>query len=268
MKYKYIIKALGGLFLLSVAIYGILYARWRHLWALEDVHQSYYVEYHNDDTLRVAMIGDSWAGMHYLFGMDSILQRQLSNMIDSRVKVRSSGKGGETTRGIYRLMYEDGSDGTCEIISAGLDYCIIMAGINDAVANMGVRQYLYHYRLILDFLLSHRIRPVVVEIPNVNIWALYSGKSIKDLLGDYLKSIMTGCGRYNYQEYRESMLSMLEKEDLMKDVVFIPMKEWNGEGESINERLFLNDQIHLNQRGYKLLDSCIAVKISEDYKRR
>lgn len=265
MRYKHLLYG-AGLLLLLVFIYGFLYVRWQHLWALEEKHPIYSVRIHDDDTLRITMIGDSWAGMHQ--AMDSSLQRRLSGLTACPVIVKSHGKGGEKSRGIYSLMFEDGQDGTRRILSEGPDYCIVLAGINDAAANRGVSQYLYHYRLILNFLSEINVRPVIIEIPNVNIWTLYREKPIKDLIGDYLKSKMTRCDMYNYHEYREALLSMLVKEDLMKDVVFIPMEDWNGVGEAINERLFLSDQIHLNHRGYELLDSCIAVKIAEDYIRR
>lgn len=267
-RHKYFFVALGGSFLLIAAIFGILYVRWNHLWALEEKNQPYQVQSHYDDTLRVVMIGDSWAGMHHEAGLDSFLQCQLNSLAGCPVVVRSRGRGGEKSRGIYNLMFEYGKHGTRQILSEGPDYCIVMAGINDAAANRGVRQYLYHYKLILDFLLRNNIRPVVVEIPDVNIWALYSSKPIKDLFGDYLKSIMTRCDMYNYHEYREALLSMLAEEDMMKDIVFIPMKEWNGNGETINFSLFLDDQIHLNCKGYELLDSCIASRIAEDYRSR
>lgn len=268
MRFKYVILVFGGFVILIVLLYGYLYNRWHHLWALEEIHQPYQVLLHHDDTLRVVMIGDSWAGMHQLAGFDSILHSQLSCLTASPVTVKSCGKGGEKTRGIYCLMFEDGPDGTRHVLSEGPDYCIVLAGINDAAANRGVDQYLYHYRLILDFLLSNNIRPVVVEIPNVNISALYSEKPLRDFWGDYLKSTMTGCEMYNYQEYRKAMINMLMNDNLMKDIVFISMKDWNGDGETINDRLFLDDQIHLNQRGYELLDSCIAESIAKDYKRR
>ena len=259
---------LGGFVFVLVFIYGILYYRWHHLWALEEIHQPYQVQSHHDDTLRVVMIGDSWSAMHYEAGMDSVFQVQLNSMTASPVIVKSRGKGGEKSRGVYYLMFEYGKYGTRPILSEGPDYCIVMAGINDAAANMGVRQYLYHFKLILDYLLNNSIRPVVVEIPDVNIWALYSPKPIKDFIGDYLKSVMTGCGMYNYHKYREALLSMLVEENMMKEIVFIPMKEWNGNRDVINKSLFLEDQIHLNRRGYELLDSCIALKILEDYESR
>lgn len=268
MRIKYVLITLGGFVILLVVLYGTLYYRWRHLWALEKIHQSYQVQSHHDDTLRVVMIGDSWAGMHNEAGLDSLLQEQFIALTACPVVVKSRGRGGEKSRGIYNLMFEYGKYGTRQILSEGPDYCIVMAGINDAAANRGVRQYLYHYKLILGFLLSHNIRPVVVEIPDVNIWALYCQKPIKDLFGDYLKSVMTGCEMYNYHEYREALLTMLAEEDLMKKIVLIPMKEWNGNEEIIDESLFLEDQIHLNRKGYELLDSYIAFKIIEDYKSR
>ena len=226
MRFEYVLKVFGGSVILLVVVYGTLYYRWRHLWAFEEIHQPYQVQSHHDDTLRVVMIGDSWAGMHDEAGLDSFLQRQLNGLTDSPVIVKSRGRGGEKTRGIYNLMFEYGKYGTRPILSERPDYCIVMAGINDAASNRGVRQYLYHYKLILDYLLSHNIRPVIVEIP------------------------------------------MLKEEDMMNEIVLIPMKEWNEKGEAINECLFLEDQIHLNRRGYELLDSCIAFKIVEDYKIR
>lgn len=258
----------GGFVILLIILYGILYYRWCHLWALEEIHQPYQVQSHYDDTLRVVMIGDSWAGMHNEAGLDSLLQDKFNTQTACPVIVKSCGRGGEKSRGIYSLMFEYGKYGTRSILSEGPDYCIVMAGINDAAANRGVRQYLYHYKLILDFLLSNNIRPVVVEIPDVNLWVIYGKKPIKDMFGDYLKSVMTGCDMYNYHEYREALLSMLTREDMMKEIVYIPMSEWNGNGETINKHLFLKDQIHLNRKGYELLDSCIAFKIYEDYKSR
>jgi lysophospholipase L1-like esterase len=145
------------------------------------------------------------------------------------------------------------------------DYCVISAGINDAAANLGTKQFCYYYRLILDFLLENHIRPVVIEVPNVDLWLMLRNKPYKDLASDYVKSIMTNCNMYNYQEYRDALLSMLESEGLKEQILYIPMKEWNGNGVEINRSLFFEDCIHLNKRGYESLDSCIAKLIANDY---
>lgn len=254
--------------LLFVLTYLLLYNRWKHLWALETPRAVYTIKHQIDDTLRVVMIGDSWAGMHHEGGLDTLLFHQLRILIDSPLKVVSSGRGGEKSRGIYRLMFEDGQFGTRPLLSESPDYCIVIAGINDAAANMGAKQYCYHYRLILDFLLLNHVRPVVIEIPNVNIGYIYRRKPIKDLFADYLKSKMVGCNLYDYNDYREAFLKMLNDCQFMSRIVFVPIKDWNEDGVSINRKLFLEDQIHLNRKGYELLDSCIAARIANDYNNR
>jgi hypothetical protein len=79
---------------------------------------------------------------------------------------------------------------------------------------------------------------------------------------------MVGCNLYDYNDYREALLKMLYDCRLMTRIVFVPMKDWNGGEVSINGKLFLEDQIHLNREGYELLDSCIAAAIANDYNKR
>ena len=239
--------------------------RWRNLWVFENERTPYPVMCHEDDTIRVAMIGDSWAEMHASNQMDSILQLKISNQTGQPVKMMSKGKGGEKSRGIYQSLFDENNQyGTKEIIASGLDYCVISAGINDASANLGPRLYCYHMRLIINFLLFNKIRPVLIEVPDVNIRKVHGCKPLKDLASDYLRSIMTHCKMYEMAEYRESLRAMLMSENLMDSVVYIHADEWNGTETTINPQLFLNDQIHLNKKGYELLDSCIAKKISSD----
>ena len=216
------------------------------------------------DTLRVLMIGDSWAEMHSLANMDIFLQHQLENMLCRPVIVTSTGIGGEKSKRIYQNMYENGDFGTKKFLMSGVDYCIISAGINDAAANLGTKQFCTNYRMILDFLLSNGIRPVILEIPDVDLWAVYGGKPKKDLFVDYLRSFMTHSGMYNYSEYREALLEMLQKENLMCRVVYVRMSGWNGEQTTIDKSLFMKDGIHLNRLGYEKLDSCIALSIETD----
>ena len=92
-----------------------------------------------------------------------------------------------------------------------LAICIVIAGINDAAANLGKKQYIHHIKLITDFLLANNIRPVLIEIPDVNIWKIYGEKPIKDMMVDFIKSKMTRCGMYQYSEYRQA-LQLLSKE--------------------------------------------------------
>ena len=267
MKNRKVMLVLGLIlfvFLIIECTYFFYYYRWKHLWTLEDRLPTYQVKESSADSLRVLMIGDSWAGIHHESGMDSYLQSQLQSKLKKRIVVESKGKGGEKTKGIYRLIFESNTYGTRPLFSEGADYCVVFAGINDAAANLGVRQYCYYYRLILDFLLVNHIRPVVVEIPNVNIWQIYGSKPIKDLLSDFVKSKMTNCKMYQIGEYREALHQMLQNESFMEKVIYIPMDKWNRYGPEIEKSLFMEDQIHLNRKGYEKLDSCIAQTIARD----
>lgn len=239
------------------------YYRWKPLWLQEEPRNNYPIIHYQDDTLRILMIGDSWGGMR-TDSINKIFQTRLSEIIDRPIILKTKGSGGEKSRGIYRLMFEDDGNGTKQLLSSGVDYCIVFAGINDAAANLGKKQYLYYMKLISDFLLANNIRPVLIEIPDVNIWNVYGEKPIKDLLIDYIKSWMTQCGMYSYSEYREALQSLLKDSNLKDSVIYVKMSGWNGDGPAINRCLFLDDQIHLNQQGYLKLDSCIIDAIQKD----
>lgn len=250
--------------LLTIIIVGLYYYyRWKPLWALDNPKTVYYVTHRQDDTLRIVMIGDSWVGMR-TDTLNNIFLLRLSEKINRPVKVKTKGKGGEKSRGIYHLMFEDNGFGTKPLLLSGADYCVIYAGINDAAANLGKKQYLHYMKLIIDFLLANDIRPVLIEIPDVNIWEVYGEKPIKDLMVDFIKSKMTGCDLYQYSGYRQALLLMLKEYN--DSVLYVPMKDWNGVEPNLNEHLFLDDQIHLNQRGYIELDSCVVDIISQDLK--
>ena len=141
----------------SISIFAFLhyYNRWKSMWQLEVEHPAYSIAHPVDDTLRIAIIGDSWAVIHSETMMDTLLASQLNHLTGHPVIVRSKGKGGENSRGIYKLMFKSERLGTRPIIASGLDYCVVIAGINDAAGNLGTREYCHHMKLILKFLLSN-----------------------------------------------------------------------------------------------------------------
>lgn len=253
-----VIVCTAVLLLAGAVIY--YYIKWRPLWQCEEPLPVYQVMQHHDDTLRVVFVGDSWVGMRQA-ATDSALKMRLATQIGRPVKICSSGRGGAKSRDIYRLMFETGEYGTKPLIASGPDYCVISAGINDAAANLGTGQYVHHVKLIIDLLCRQGIRPILLEAPNVNVWTIYGDKPMKDLLGDFIKSRMTGCGMFCYSDYREALEQLAENDE---QVLVIPVRDWNGEHLAPNPDLFLNDSIHLNDRGYARLDSCIAATIARD----
>lgn len=256
------------LFLFTILLYSFFYLRWSYQWEKEKVHTFYNIKREIDDTLRIAMIGDSWVEKLHIGGGDSVLKNKIEFLSKQHANFEACGKGGEKSREIYRLMFQSDIPGTKTLLSSGPDYCIVIAGINDAAANLGTRQYVYHYRLILDFLLNNSIRPVIVEIPNVDIWHLYHNKPIKDLTSDFLRSTMTRCPMYDYSVYRQALRRMLTEEHLMDSILYVPMECWNANSPDIDKEIFDDDLIHLNHLGYERLCSCIAEQIYSDLKKR
>lgn len=246
-----------------ILLRGFLWLRWRHLWQPEPLLPVYESVRHTDDTLRVVMIGDSWAGMHREGGLDTLLQHCLEEAQSRPVQVVSNGKGGAVSRVVYQLMSERGDDGTRKILENGPDYCIISVGINDAAKCLGPQQFVVHYRLIVDQLLQMGICPVVLEMPDVDLRHAYKGKPLRHRLGEYLKMWMVDCRPYTFAPYREKLKTMLLKQGWKERVVYVSAGEWNNQSVVMTPGLFLPDRIHLNTVGYARLDSCIAVAIAQ-----
>ncbi len=249
--------------LFAIIFVSLYYYRWKPLWSYEDPRTFYSISHHHDDTLRIVMIGDSWVGMR-TDTLNNLFQQRLSAISGRPVILKSKGKGGEKSRGIYQLMFEDDGLGTKPLFTSGVDYCVVIAGINDSAANLGINQFTHHMKLIIDFLLKNDVRPVLIEIPNVNIWNVYGGKPIKDLVVDFTRSLMTRCGMYHFPEYREALRLMLQDSKSSGPVIYVPMNGWNGKDYDLNKQLFLDDQVHLNQQGYIKMDSCIINAIMRD----
>lgn len=245
-----------------LTIYCYCFYRWNHLWQNSSPIPYYKIECHNDDTLKILVIGDSWAEIHSDLRMDSFLCSRLQEKVSNPVLVTSKGKGGEKCKRIYQLMFERSGYGTRTLFEKGVDYCIIFAGINDAAVNWGTKQFCYHYKLIIEFLLHNHICPIVVEIPDVDIWNMYKNKPIKDKLTDFLKATMTRSMMYDYHNYREALYEMLQKDKLLDKVIYVPMTNWNGYESEINPKFFMEDRVHLNSKGYHKLDECISVAIA------
>lgn len=250
---------------ICLALGGLLFYlnnRWKAMWALSPEKPVYKIELCKDDTLRVVMIGDSWVGMR-TDTLNNLFQVRLSNILGKPVILRTKGKGGEKSRGVYQLMFEENGYGTKPLLSSGADFCVVFAGINDAAANLGIKQFIHHMKLIIDFLLANNIRPVIIEIPDVNIWSVYGNKPIKDLVVDCLKSVMTGCRVYCYSDYREALYEMLVKEYDSDSISYVSMNDWNGDV-FLNPSLFMSGSIHLNRYGYERIDKSIAETIFRD----
>ena len=230
----------------------------------------------DDDTLRVAVIGDSWAEWHVTLGCDTIIQKYARKMAPYPVKSHSRGKGGAKTKDVYHYMFKsitqevawEADVCTQPLIEEHPDYCVIMAGINDSWKKHPLSYYTGNYRLIIRLLLANHIRPIVMEIPDFDMTGWLDIKGIKIRWTYRFISLFTGTWDDDVRPFRKALREMLEQEHLMDSVLFIPKDHWNPKDNNYPETIYQSDHVHLNLEGYHVLDSCIVSEIIHDYKKR
>ena len=144
------------------------------------------------------------------------------------------------------------------------DYCVVSAGINDAVAKMGKDYYVHHYMLILQQLLDLDIKPVVLEMPKVNYRAIANREPWTMRMRHVLSSLMTGSELYGFDSYKTALIGAIKKADMQNRIVYISADSWNPGGYQDRRGLYMSDETHLNAKGYEVLDSCIASAILKD----
>ncbi len=209
------------------------------------------------DTLKIAIIGDSWAAYHHDYDkkLESILyDKGLS------AHVVSIGNVGAKSKEIYQRLYST----TKSVLLERPDYCLISAGINDAVAKMGKDYYVHHYMLILRQLIELGIKPVVLEMPEVNYRAIANREPWTMRMRHILSSLMTGSELYGFNSYKTALVSTIKKADMQNRILYISADSWNPEGYDDSRGLYLPDDTHLNAKGYEVFDSCIAAAILKD----
>lgn len=218
----------------------------------------------NNDTITVIFIGDSWASYHSRY--DQQLKRCLESELNKPTRVISKGTVGAKTKAIYREMHEDSPSGTKELIELSPDYAIVSAGINDAVAKMGTEYYCHHYNLIIKELISAGIKPIIIDMPQVDYRDIYQRESIIAKIRHHISSWITGAPLWTFNEYRSALQTLIYQEKLKTQVIYIPASEWNPKGYADSRILYKEDHVHLNEKGYFFLDSCITSHIFKDYK--
>ena len=109
--------------IIVLSAWGYYYIRWKHLWEMERPIPMYRVEKSIDDTIRVLLVGDSWAAMHS--NMDSFLCSKIKAKVSAPVVVSSKGKEGEISRGIYRLLFDNNTYSYLGLWSRVLYYDLI-----------------------------------------------------------------------------------------------------------------------------------------------
>ena len=209
------------------------------------------------DTLKIAFIGDSWAAYHH--NCDSNMESMLSDK-GLPAHVVSIGNVGAKSKDIYLRLYST----TKPVLLELPDYCIVSAGINDAVAKMGKEFYVYHYLLILQHLMDMGIRPVVLEMPDVHYRAIFGREPWTMKARHVLSSLLTGAEMYRFDSYRTSLKKAIRQHGLQDRLVYISADAWSAGGYLAHGDMYQSDETHLNAKGYETLDSCLASAIISD----
>lgn len=211
----------------------------------------------DDDTLRVAVVGDSWADFHRLFNCDTLICQYGGKLTLKPVKCQSRGKGGALSKEVYQLC-------TQPLLEERPDYCVVMVGINDVWKKRPVSYYTGNYRLIIRLLLANHIRPVVMEIPDFEMgeWLDAHRKRERRLYRIY--SYFTGVVADDITPFRNGLRNMLDNTGLADSVLFIPADHWLPQNHHYSEEIYQIDHVHLNSQGYRMLDSCIISEIISD----
>ena len=219
---------------------------------------------HDDDTIRIAYIGDSWAHFHedVCCEMDSIISDETAKP----VKVRIEGVGGLTSKRIYDSLFK--VKAMRRVIEWGPDFCFVVAGINDSDRKMGTGFYKENMRLIIDLLLENHIIPIILEIPSYDINSAFKRRSFMGEIRYLASMLMTRSKMDCIDEYRKVYHELIDEQGWNEQVITILHQDWNPDGYLDKRGLYNEDHIHLNVRGYQVLDSCIAQKIVDYFSSR
>lgn len=255
---KRIILICIGTIIVSLTLF-IMFAQ--HYYSPAKEIKSFKIEHHDDDTIRIAFIGDSWAFFHkhHTCKMDSVI----NSRIHRPVKVMSEGACGATSKFIYNRFEANGN--IHRILKEGPNYCIIAAGVNDTHLKIGKSYYIDNMRLILNFLIRNRIKPIILEIPNYDIYKIYNDINIPKKFMRHFSMMYTGSKMDCREDYRHALRVTLQEEFSPQTIILIKYDDWNSDAFNDIDSLYKEDRIHLNDKGYNVLDSCISKQILLNY---
>lgn len=243
------------IFILIVAIY--------RYYAPPIERVSYSMARHGD-TLCIAYIGDSWAFIHQR-EHQCLIPDIINNHCKRPAKVYSYGLSGRTSKEIYEALF-DNKDLKQALQKNKYDYCIVSAGINDANKKMGIRYFQNSMECIIRFLLSNHIRPIILEIPDYDIYKIYRWEGMDRKILRRLSMAINRLPIDCKQIYREALDNLIKERGYQDKVSIIHYKSWNNDYEKDLKTLYLVDGVHLNEYGNHVLDSIIAKEILNNMK--
>ena len=241
--------------ILIITILGFFFGFGMHYYYAPPQKRSpYHITKRHDDTVHLAYIGDSWAYYHQPY--DKQISNRLSSKLNHPATVSSLGFSGRSSKEIYWYMFDNPE--MVSFLSKGYDYCFVALGINDANKKMSTNYYKQSMSHIIDFLLTNKITPIILEIPDYDIERMYRWEIPSRKLLRPFSMMVTGTPVNCKEEFRQSLNELIAEKNYSDIIHVIRYKSWNKNYSDDLKTLYCNDGIHLNEKGYAKLDSCIV----------
>lgn len=222
----------------------------------------YSVTVKNDTAIKIGIIGDSWVSGGKL---DSILQYGL---FEKGIKnhILSTGHSGATSKLIYQNLFkENGNEYSSKfIIESNPDFCIIIAGVNDAVGQLSGHFYSYHMKQIVKTLLHYKIKPIIVSCPELGIKEFIDNQlNFKGKLATVISAYFNNNGEIdNIKTYRKILSEELAYENLEESVITIDFDNVCSDYNKCQD-LYANPS-HLNEKGNNKLVQVIIEELIKE----
>ena len=231
-----------------------------HYYVPPRLSQPYQLSPEQDDTLHVAFIGDSWAFMHNYHHCK--ISQLLVDTIHQPVKVHSYGICGLTSKEIYENIFNN-MELKQFFQKRTYKYCFISAGINDTYKKMSTSYYKTSMDGIIQFLLANHIYPIILEIPDYDIRKAFEKQTLFRIIVRRISMFITGTPIDSKQQLRNSLNELIQEKDYTNRVCVIRYKTWNNNYVDDQRQIYQDDGMHLNEKGYDVLDSIIAIHLTD-----
>ncbi|PQA93499.1 hypothetical protein B0A69_10855 [Chryseobacterium shigense] len=205
--------------------------------------------------LQIGIIGDSWVVRQNL---DSLLQKKLLDK-GIQAEIYSSGNPGATTKRIYgNLFKKEGEEFSSKtVIEKKPDYCIVIAGVNDAATHVGPDFYSHHMMMIIKTLQHYHIKPIIVSLPEFGVEENFKNKNMISSLSNRSAELFLNKGEeFKIPDYRNTLLKDLKANGLDKNSVILNFDEVSEDYEK--DRNLYADPLHLNKQGYQKFSEFLA----------
>lgn len=217
----------------------------------------------NQDTiLTIGIIGDSWVAGNKL---DSLLHADLLEH-GLKTNIISSGHGGAKTKLIYQNLFKGLHEEHSSkfIIEKRPDYCIVIAGVNDAGSEIGSHFYSFHMIEIIKTLLHYKIKPVIVTLPEFGVKEVIDNMNVVSRNRNVISAFFNNNGEIdNIKTYRKVFIEELRSNKLQDSIILI---DFDKVCSDYNKHLDLYaNSSHLSDKGNELLCQIITNELIIKY---